>query len=337
MIGHIDEPLENSTICAPEIVCRGWAYSEEGISSIKIYIDGKKAGNAEFGLQRMDVKTAMPDYPDIEESGFIFSKIIPLDRGSHRLKVKVREKTGKRTDLGEVPFSIKKTDMECTITETRRRVSFHYLEGMGIELGAMDKSLPTSGRVVVKYVDRLSSSELLNHYPDSDQLQLVKIDVIDNGETLSTFENDSLDFIVANHFLEHCENPIGTIRNHLKKIKQGGILFYTIPEKNFTFDKDRPLTTFEHLISEDIGMPAIPRKNHFYEWVTLVEKVRDVNAITDRVSLLIQMNYSIHYHVWDIETIFQFLDKINDYLKNQFRVLYFEKNENEIISVIQKK
>ena len=337
MIGHIDEPLENSTICAPEVVCRGWAYSEEGIASVKIYIDNKKAGIAEFGLQRTDVKTAMPDYPDIEESGFKFSKIIPLDSGLHRLKVKVREKTGKKFDLGEVAFFIRKTDIACKLTETRRRVGFHYLEGTGIEIGAMDKPLPTSGRVVVKYVDRLSSSELLNHYPDSDQLQLVKIDVIDNGETLSTFENDSLDFIVANHFLEHCENPIGTIRNHLKKIKQGGILFYTIPEKNFTFDKDRPLTTFEHLISEDIGMPSIPRKNHFNEWVTLVEKVRDVNAINDRVSLLIQMNYSIHYHVWDIDTIFHFLDKINDYLNNQFRVLYFEKNENEIISVIQKK
>jgi predicted SAM-dependent methyltransferase len=84
---------------------------------------------------------------------------------------------------------------------------------------------------VVNYIDRLSSGELQNHYPDLDLAKLVPIDVIDNGETLSTVEDDSLDFIVANHFLEHCENPIGAIRNHLKKIKPGGDSFLHNPGK----------------------------------------------------------------------------------------------------------
>jgi hypothetical protein len=138
MIGHIDEPLENSTICTPEVVCRGRVYSEEGISSIQVYIDGKKVGNAELGLQRSDVKTAMPEYSNIEESGFIFTKIIPLAGGFHQRNVKVREKIGKRNNLGKVAFSVKKTDIDSTLTETRKRVSFQYLEGKGIEIGAMD-------------------------------------------------------------------------------------------------------------------------------------------------------------------------------------------------------
>ena len=48
------------------------------------------------------------------------------------------------------------------------------------------------------------------------------------------------------------------------------------------------------------------------------------------------MNYSIHYHVWDIATGFQFLYKTNEYLGNSLYVLHFEQNENEIITLLKK-
>lgn len=221
--------------------------------------------------------------------------------------------------------------------DARKRISFRYLKGEGIEIGALHNPLSTSDHAKVKYVDRLPSAELQKHYSDLNPHQMVKIDLIDNGEILSTIADNSLDFIIANHFLEHCENPIGTIRNHLKKIKTGGVLYYAIPEKTYTFDKECSLTEFDHLIEDDTHGPAISRKDHFCEWVTFVEKTQDHNAIDTRVSVLMAMNYSIHYHVWDIRTGFQFLYKINEYLDNPFNVLHFEQNENEIISVLQKK
>jgi SAM-dependent methyltransferase len=355
MIGHLDEPLTNSTIYSSDIVCRGWAYSEEGITSIKIVIDGDEVGDAEYGLLRNDVKNAIPDYPNIEKSGFIFSKKIPLNIGLHQMKVKVYEKNGTLADLGEVVFHVSKKNIfsnkfslgkfrifnkkniKNNLLESRKRVSFRYLDGNGVEIGALHNPLPVSGDAIVKYVDRFSFSELQKHYSDLDPQQMVKIDIIDDGEILSTIEDNSLDFIIANHFLEHCENPIGTIRNHLKKIKPGGILYYAIPEKNFTFDKNRTLTTFNHLVYDDADSPIISRKDHFYEWVTIVEDNSDTDSINSRVSGLMAMNYSIHYHVWDVETIFRFLDKTNDYLNNLFKVLHFEKNESEIIIVLQKK
>ncbi len=92
---------------------------------------------------------------------------------------------------------------------------------------------------------------------------MVPLDSIDDGETLSTISDDSLDFIIANHFLEHCENPIGTIRNHLKKVKTGGILLYVIPEKTYTFDKERTLTEFNHLIDDDVVGTEISRMPYY--------------------------------------------------------------------------
>ena len=56
-------------------------------------------------------------------------------------------------------------------------------------------------------------------YPELAQFDLVPVDIVDDGETLSSLEDSQLDFIIANHMLEHTENPLGAIRNHLRKIR----------------------------------------------------------------------------------------------------------------------
>jgi predicted SAM-dependent methyltransferase len=355
MIGYIDKPSENSIINLNSVVCSGWVYSDYGIALIKIIIDDRDIGEAIYGLLRNDVKTVYPQYSGIENSGFIFLKNLSLVKGPHKLKVIVYEKNGNQNNLGEVSFTLMSESLFNTkissvfsrvfgkkggsneSIDTRTRISFRYIKGNGIEIGALHNPLSTCDRAKVKYVDRLPSGELHKHYSDLNPHQMVNIDLIDNGEILSTIEDNSLDFIIANHFLEHCENPIGTIRNHLKKIKTGGFLYYAIPEKTHTFDIERPLTEFQHLVEDDIHGPTISHKKHFIEWVTIVEKTQDPNEIDTRVSVLMAMNYSIHYHVWDITTGFQLLYKTNEYLDNPFKVLHFEQNENEIISVIQKR
>jgi predicted SAM-dependent methyltransferase len=355
MIGHIDAPSDNAIINSTTFFCSGWVYSECGITSIKIIIDESDVGVAKYGLLRKDVKAVFPQYSNIEMSGFSFSKNLPFIKGPHKLKVTVYEKNGEKNDLGAVALNFSRKNIFKTYVSaisthlfskdqggndllgTRKRISFRYLTGEGIEIGALHNPLSISDHVKIKYVDRLPSIDLQKHYSDLDPQQMVKIDLIDNGETLSTIADNSLDFIIANHFLEHCENPIGTIRNHLKKVKTGGILYYAIPEKTHTFDKERSLTEFKHLIEDDTQGPAISRKNHFYEWVTLVESMQDLKDIETRVSVLMAMDYSIHYHVWDIVTGFHFLYKTNEYLDNPFIVLHFEQNENEIITILQKR
>ena len=354
MIGYIDVPTLNSIINSPTFMCGGWVYSENGINSVKIFIDDHEVGEAISGLLRNDVKTVFPQYPGIENSGFFFSRNISLSKGPHKLKITVLEKNGEKSSLGEVAFIFaSKRILEVNgisifsrlflknknlkdVQDARKRISVRFIKGNGIEIGALHNPLYISDQAKVKYVDRFPSEELQKHYSELDPDLMVKIDFIDNGESLSTIEDNSLDFIIANHFLEHCENPIGTIRNHLRKIKTGGILYYAIPEKTYTFDKERPLTEFDHFVEDDVHIPIKNRKEHFCDWIAFVEKIQDREEIDTRVSVLMEMNYSIHYHVWNITTAFQFLYKTNEYLKNSFNVLHFEQNENEIISILQK-
>jgi predicted SAM-dependent methyltransferase len=48
-------------------------------------------------------------------------------------------------------------------------------------------------------------------YPELKSRKFIEPDIIDDGEKLSRIEDASQDFIIANHFLEHCEDPIGTV------------------------------------------------------------------------------------------------------------------------------
>jgi SAM-dependent methyltransferase len=124
---------------------------------------------------------------------------------------------------------------------------------------------------------------------------------VNDGELLLSFEPESVDFIVANHFLEHCEDPIGTIENHLSKLRPGGVLFYAIPDKRYTFDFRRPRTSLSHLIvdHEDAGQAS--RSDHYLEWVRLVypedEGPPDEEVAHAQAAGIEATRYSIHFHV----------------------------------------
>ena len=131
------------------------------------------------------------------------------------------------------------TSIPAEIINKRSVIAKRFLKGEGIEIGALHHPLKLPTNASVKYVDRLSNSELRIHYPELSNCDIVEVDIIDDGEKLSTIYSDSLDFIVANHMLEHCLNPIGTIRNHLKHIKRNGIIYYAVPDKIHSFDNKR--------------------------------------------------------------------------------------------------
>lgn len=219
----------------------------------------------------------------------------------------------------------------------RRDVAARYLVGDGIEIGALHFPLWTDPvRARVRYVDRLTVSDLRRQYPELDTYELVPVDVVDDGETLATFPDDSLDFIVGNHMLEHCENPLGTIRSHLRKVRPGGILYYAVPDKRMSFDVDRPLTPFDHLVRDDQEGPQGSRLGHFREWALLVNKQTAPADLEENVRKLLEMNYSIHFHVWDAAAYSDFLDRARAYLGGAFRLEHLEQNDTEIITVLRK-
>ncbi len=108
------------------------------------------------------------------------------------------------------------TDIPVEMQKRRAEIAAEFLIGNGIEIGALDSPLQLPAKANVVYVDRLNEAALRAQYPELSEKPLVVIDVVDDGEQLGVFPSKSVDFIVANHFMEHTQNPIGTLRAHLQ-------------------------------------------------------------------------------------------------------------------------
>jgi hypothetical protein len=229
------------------------------------------------------------------------------------------------------------SDIPAPMQARRREVSARFLRGEGIEIGALHHPLWVDrARARVRYVDRLRVPDLRGQYPELAAHDLVEVDVVDDGERLASFQDGRLDFIIGNHMLEHCENPLGTMRSHLAKVRAGGMLYYAVPDKRFSFDVDRPLTPWEHLVRDDREGPEGSRRAHFEEWARLVNKHRDPQAAAENVEKLLAMNYSIHFHVWDEETFTDFLSRARAYLGVPFGIEHLSRNDTEMLAVLRK-
>src|ERR1035438_1530581 len=100
----------------------------------------------------------------------------------------------------------------------RQQLAAIYLRGEGLEIGALHSPLKVPRAARVRYVDRLPVAELRRQYPELASAHLVDIDIVDDGEKLSAVGAGTQEFVIANHFLEHCEDPIGNSdlpRTHL--------------------------------------------------------------------------------------------------------------------------
>jgi predicted SAM-dependent methyltransferase len=217
----------------------------------------------------------------------------------------------------------------------RPELAAQYLKGHGIEIGALHTPQKVPSGISVKYVDRQNVAELRRHYPELSGYSFVNVDIVDDGEKLKTLKNNSQDFIIANHFIEHCEDPIGTIKNHLRILKPQGILFMAVPDMRYTFDSNRPLTTLDHLNQDYLSGPEKSRKNHYLDWSKYFLKITGLNA-RQQAQKLMESKYSIHFHVWSKDSFSDFLIMINRKYNMGFRVETVADNINEFIVVVRK-
>jgi SAM-dependent methyltransferase len=101
-------------------------------------------------------------------------------------------------------------------------------------------------------------------------------------------------FRVANHFLEHCENPIQTIVNFSRVLRDGGILYMAVPDKRFTFGVERPVTDYQLLSATFREGRRRDRDELYVEWARHVRRA----PIPEAALLARQLRddeYSIHF------------------------------------------
>ena len=184
--------------------------------------------------------------------------------------------------------------------DVRAALAARYLVGNGIEIGALHSPLTLPADTDVKYVDRLPVSELPAPVSDARQLGAGR------GRRRRRWRG-SVDVRRRLARLRRrislpgaLEDPIATIEHHLDKLVPGGVLFYVVPDKRFTFDVNRPVTALEHMIADYEHGPEGSRRDHVEEAARLTwsESACSEQDVRDTIEAIETSGESIHMHVW---------------------------------------
>ncbi|HOU14694.1 MAG TPA: class I SAM-dependent methyltransferase [Anaerolineae bacterium] len=97
----------------------------------------------------------------------------------------------------------------------------------------------------------------------------LEIDVVGMATQLP-FKNNTFDFIVARHVLEHTANPLLMLREMARILTLTGKMVITLPNKLATFDFFRKPTSFFHLYLDYISHRKDNDKSHAQEWIKKV-------------------------------------------------------------------
>lgn len=210
------------------------------------------------------------------------------------------------------------SNLASRAVERRRQALARELRGRGLEIGALrtPTTLPHASDVL--YSDILTAEQLDRLYPGSKHP-----DIISDSERFPDVPDNSFDFVVANHVLEHVSNPIGALEEWHRILRPGGLLLMALPDKRFTFDRRRQRTSLAHLLSDyNSDLPAQQlNARHLLEWAQYVEQLEPGTAQFERwVAGQLERGYSVHNHVWIVQDVFDVLVWINTHTHGRFVV-----------------
>jgi SAM-dependent methyltransferase len=129
-----------------------------------------------------------------------------------------------------------------------------------LEIGAMDS--PTFPDRDAKYLDWFSREELqaaIAGNPNRLPERVVAPDYVVKEKRFAAQVGERFDAVIANHVIEHIADPIAWLEEVGKLVTDEGSLFLTVPDRRFTFDYVRPVSTAPQLMRahlEDLQRPS---------------------------------------------------------------------------------
>jgi SAM-dependent methyltransferase len=192
-----------------------------------------------------------------------------------------------------------------------REIAASCLYGTGIEFGAGASPFPVPLECVVRFADAFSYESLKAvMYPGQQAHDLIRPDYVTDIKTLAGIPDESLDFIVACHVIEHTNNPLSAIGSCYRALKPGGHLLLVVPDMTKTFDSKRALTTLAHLI-EDYETPSLNRdRGHYEEFYSKAvgfEIPSDSNVLEYAAQKQTEGG-DIHYHTFTYESFLEIVE-----------------------------
>lgn len=136
---------------------------------------------------------------------------------------------------------------------------------------------------------------------------------IAEATNLAEVADNSYDFVLSCHSLEHVANPLKAISEWTRVVRPGGHVLLVLPNKDANFDHRRPTTTFEHLESDFDSNIGEDDLTHLEEILALHDLSRDRAAGTpeqfEARSRQNAVNRGLHHHIFDQALLRKILHK----------------------------
>lgn len=135
---------------------------------------------------------------------------------------------------------------------------------------------------------------------------------IAEGSDLPQIESGKYEFVLSCNNLEHIANPLKTLFEWKRIVKEDGIILLVLPRKESNFDHRRPTTKLEHLIEDYNEKTGEMDLTHLEEILSLHDLKRDRLAGNnkqfekrgrDNIN-----NRCLHHHVFDQVLLKQMLE-----------------------------
>lgn len=216
--------------------------------------------------------------------------------------------------------------------QEHRLFACSLLSGRGLEIGALHQPAWLPGGASVVYADAQSAAESRLSFPELRDAALVNVDhIVDlDRDGLSAFSDESLDFVIFSHVIEHVANPIRVLRDICRILRPNGCLVIAAPDKQYTFDKPRPSTSFQHLRDEFTTSVDHVEDDHYVEFLRHVHPEIKEGTAHWSAALAQVRDRREHAHVWTSVEFQAFLRDAFEFLQVQARpVVEFHGAETE--------
>ncbi len=188
-----------------------------------------------------------------------------------------------------------------------------------MEIGPGHVPFPVPERVHVRYVDRWEPNENSSLFPElGESPGFPKPDIVSDLDVdrLSLLADESQDFVIASHVIEHLANPLAMLVDIHRVLRTDGLLILLVPDRHRTFDRERDPTPLEHLVDEYRRDVREVDDAHIIEYVIATTHTNPMQPASDVTPELIALHRrrSVHVHVWDVDEFRQVLDYLADEL-----------------------
>ncbi|MBN2787144.1 MAG: class I SAM-dependent methyltransferase [Paludibacteraceae bacterium] len=174
----------------------------------------------------------------------------------------------------------------------------------------------------------IKNEDKYNYYKNKEGVQYVS-----EATNLSIIPDSKYDFVISSNCLEHIANPLKAIEEWIRVVKNGGVFLIILPNKDFCFDHNRPITEFSHLLKDfqnNINEDDLTHLNEILELHDLKMDKAAGSLIEFRERSLNNFkNRALHQHVFNINL----LKEIFSFLKLEILFTY----EGQDVIIIGKK